>query len=114
MLRKVVLGWMGEVAVPVKTVLCTPSKALETWVLVALFPQNRFSRSANLECRANPDAQLQAQPLAERLIRAGKKDIAKYRERSANMAEAWPDVRQRCSEAERFSIEFRAAAPPPE
>jgi hypothetical protein len=112
MLRKVVLGWMGEVEVPVKTVLCTPSKALETWVLVALFPQNRFSRSANLECRANPDAQLQAQPLVERLIRAGKKDIARYRERAANLAQVWPDVRQRCSEAERFSIEFLAAAPP--
>jgi hypothetical protein len=113
LLRNVILGWMGEAAVPAKTVLCTPSKALETWVLLALFPQNQFSRSANLECRANPDAQLQAQPLARRLIRAGKKDIGKYRDRAGDVAAAWPAVRLRCTEAERFSLEFVAAAPPP-
>jgi hypothetical protein len=113
LLRQVILGWMGETNVPVKTVLCTPSKSLETWVLVALFPQNQFARSADLECRANPDAQLQTQPLAQRLIRAGKKDIGKYRERAADVAQAWPAVRWRCTEAERFSIEFLAASPPP-
>ena len=112
-LRQILLGWMGEAAVPPKTVLCTPSKALETWVVLALFPQNQFSRSANLECRANPDAQLQAQPLARRLIRAGKKDIGKYRDRAGDMAAAWPAVRLRCTEAERFSLEFVAATPPP-
>ena len=113
LLRQVVLGWMGEAGVPPKTVLCAPSKALETWVLMALFPQNQFSRSANLECRANPDAQLQAQSLARRLIRGGKKDIGKYRERAPDLAQAWPDVRQRCTEAERFSLEFQRVAPPP-
>jgi hypothetical protein len=112
-LRRVMLGWMGETAIPAKTVLCTPSKSLETWVLLALFPQNQFSRSANLECRANPDGQLQAQPLAGRLIRGGKKDIVKYRDHAADMAAAWPAVRLRCTEAERFSLEFVAATPPP-
>jgi len=113
LLRQVVLGWMGEANVPVKTVLCTPSKSLETWVLLALFPQNQFARKASLECRANPDAQLQAQPLNRRLIRAGKKDIGKYREHAADVVQAWLNVRQRCTEAERFSVEFLTVIPPP-
>jgi hypothetical protein len=110
-LRPVVLGWMGEMTIPPRTVLCTPSKTTDTWVLAALFPQSRFSRSARLECHPDPGGQLQIQPLAQRLIRGGRKDIQKYRGRAAEVAEAWPRVRQRCSEAERFSAEFIAAVP---
>jgi hypothetical protein len=108
-LRRVLLGWMGETVPPFKTVLCTPSKAIETWVLVALFPQNQFAASADAECRANPGARLQAGPKARRLIRSGKKDVRKYRESAIEIAEAWPRVRRRCTEAERFSVEFLSA-----
>lgn len=107
-LRAVALGWMGEASLPPKTVLCTPSKALETWVLVALFPKNSISRSANLECRANPETQLQAQPLTQRLIRSGQKNIEKYRHHAPQIAMAWARVLQRCGEARRFSREFLA------
>jgi hypothetical protein len=110
-LRGVMLGWMGEVGPPPKTVLCTPSKTIETWVLVALFQGNRFSQGANVECHNNADAQLQSQPFSQRLIRGGRKEIQKYRERASDIAVAWPLVRARCTEAERFSTEFMAAAP---
>lgn len=110
-LRKVILGWMGETDVPPKTVLCTPSKALETWLLVALYPNNRESRKAEIECLNKPDAQLQTQPLAHRLIRGGKKDITKYRDRAADVINTWPLVRRRCTEAERFSQELTAVVP---
>lgn len=36
-LREVILGWLGEGAIPPKTVFCTPSKSTEAWVLAALF-----------------------------------------------------------------------------
>jgi hypothetical protein len=110
-LRSVMLGWMGEAGLPPRTVFCTPSKGIETWVLVALFPENQFSLDANVECHANAQAQLQCQKLPQRLIRGGKKEIQKYRERASDIAAAWPRVRQRCTEAERFSTEFLAAAP---
>lgn len=37
-LRAVLLRWFGESTTPPKTVLCTPSKNIEAWVVVALFP----------------------------------------------------------------------------
>jgi len=110
-LREIMLGWLNESSLPPQMVFCTPSKSLETWVLVALFPQNQIAVSANVECRPNPEAQLQARPIAERLIRSGKKDIAKYREHSTDISAAWEHVRQRCTEAERFTQEFVAAVP---
>jgi hypothetical protein len=109
-LRRVMLGWMGEAGLPPKTVFCTPSKSIETWVLVALLPQNQFSLGVNVECHANAQAQLQNQKVSQRLIRGGKKEIHKYRERASDIAAAWPRVRRRCTEAERFSTEFIAAA----
>ncbi len=110
-LREIMLGWLNEGSLPPQMVFCTPSKSLETWVLVALFPQNQFAASANVECRINPEAQLQARPLAQRLIRSGKKDITKYRERSTDIATTWDQVRQGCTEAERFTQEFVAVIP---
>ncbi len=110
-LREVVIGWLKEVALPPQMVLCTPSKSLETWVLVALFPKNRLAASANVECRLNPEDQLQAQPLAHRLVHSGKKDVAKYRDRATDIAAAWDLVRKRCTEAERFTQEFVAVIP---
>lgn len=110
-LREIMLGWMDEADLPAKMVFCTPAQSLETWVLVALFPQNAFASAANVECRANPDAQLQAQPLAQRLIRSGKKDIQKYRDRAPAIADVWDAVCGRCSEAGRFSGEFQAKVP---
>ena len=97
--------------VPPKTVLCTPSKALETWVLVALFPQNLVAADDEIECRNNPEAQLAAQPLNQRLIRSEQKQIKKYRERAGDIKQAWTHVMQRCSEADRFSQEFLTVIP---
>lgn len=110
-LRAVMLGWLNETKVPPHTVLCTPSKSLETWVLVGLFPQNQFASSADVECRSNPDAQLQAQRLAHRLIRSGQKLIDQYQANEKGIQDAWPNVRAKCSEAERFSTDFLALVP---
>ena len=116
------VGWLHEKSLPRKVVFCTPSKSLETWLLVALFPQNRIAASKDVECRLNLETQLQAQPLATRLIRGGQKSVVKYRERSADVAATWDRVCQRCTEASRFSREFldyivcektRAPANPP-
>src|ERR1039458_9412986 len=46
---------------------------------------------ANVECHANAQAQLQSRKVAQKLIRGGKKEIQKYRERAS--------VRERCTEA---------------
>jgi|HubBroStandDraft_6_1064221.scaffolds.fasta_scaffold470531_1 hypothetical protein len=40
-LRRVLLNWAGETQVPLRTVLCIPSKSTEAWVLAALFPATK-------------------------------------------------------------------------
>jgi hypothetical protein len=106
-LRNVVLGWMGETVVPPKAVICTPSMSTETWVLVALFPENAVAASPAVECYANPEAQLQRQPKARRV----KKQPGRYREIVREVARQWPHVRRLCTEGERFSAELLAGLP---
>ena len=102
-------GWVKSVLLP-KRFYAPLQRRSKHGVLVALFPGNRFSQGADVECHSNADAQLQNQPVSQRLIRGGKKEIKKYRERASDIAGAWPLVRARWTEAERFSAEFMAAA----
>jgi len=108
-LRRVVLGWLGETSVPPLTVLCTPSKSTETWVLAALFPDEATNLAIELECRRDFEVILQRMPSDRRLIRSTGKQIMEYRKREGQIRLAWPQVRANCSEAERFSQEFLAA-----
>jgi hypothetical protein len=108
-LRRVILRWLDQRDVPFRTVLCTPSKSTETWVLAALFPDDGAAAAVELECRPDAAAVLQRMPLDQRLIRSGHKQINKYREREGELRSAWPMVRAKCSEAERFSRDFSAA-----
>jgi hypothetical protein len=111
-LRQALVRWMHENDAPPRTVLCTPSKALEAWVLVALYPNDRAVRMGTVECRESPEDLLSAKPAAQSLVRHGKKIVERYEDRAEDFANAWPQVRVVCSEAERFSREFLAVVPP--
>jgi hypothetical protein len=106
-LRKVMLRWLGEENCPQRLILCTPSKALETWILVGLFPKNQTARSRNLECRNRPQSCLPRKPEARRLISGDNKLPEKYRDLAAEFGANWDRVARRCSEAGRFDHEFR-------
>ncbi len=105
-LRNVMLRWIGENVVPPKTVLCTPSMSTETWVLCALYQSAILGIKGNVECFANPDHRLQAQPKPGRLVTGGRKIVKVYLARAHEITQAWDEVRVRCSEAERFSNEL--------
>jgi len=106
-LREVMLGWLGETSVPSGAVLCTPSKNVETWVLLALFPNDESAKKPNIECRWDGEVRLRKYGL----IKSGQKLIAEYRGNEKGIQDAWPSVRQKCSEAERFSADFLALVP---
>lgn len=108
-LRKVLLRWMHENQIPPRTVFCTPSKSLESWVVVALYPNERVVTNRTIECREEPESILRGKPKAERLLHGKKKDVDRYKERAKDFALAWGQVRKFCSEAERFSEDFLAA-----
>ena len=106
-LRAVILGWLDETVVPPGAVLCTPSKNIETWLLVALFPEDASMKKPNIECRWDGEVRLRKYGL----IKSGQKLIDKYRANEIGIQDAWPSVRQKCSEAERFSLDFLALVP---
>jgi len=107
-LRSTLLRWLGRATTPANTVLCTPSRNTESWVLCALYPGDAVVTSGTLECFESPETRLQAKPLRGRIISGGKKHLASYRARQDEICTAWPTVREICSEADRFSIEFLA------
>jgi hypothetical protein len=104
-LRKVLLRWAGETVIPPRTVLCTPSKSAEAWVLQALFPKDKAVVSGTLECWPNPEARLGQQPVSQRI----RKSTRDYRARAKDLREAWPLIERTLSEAKRFSDDFRAS-----
>jgi hypothetical protein len=73
-LRRVVLRWAGESDVPSRTVLCTPSKSTEAWVVAALFP-NDLAMSRGIECWDDPESRLRQQPFGIRI----QKRVEDYR-----------------------------------
>lgn len=103
-LRKVMLRWCGESQLPEGFAFCTPSKSMETWVMAALFPNDKGMKAQGWECCDNPEGRLGAQPIARRL----QKSEADYQTRSDEFRKNWPRLRNLLSEAERFSQEFAA------
>ncbi len=101
-LRQVVLRWLGEPVAPLRCVLCTPSKSIETWVMAALFPANKEVAKKNWECRANPESQFATLPKAGRI----RKDTEDYRSKRQDILSAWPNVCGKLVEARRFSREL--------
>lgn len=106
-LRAVMLGWLDETTSPPGAVLCTPSKNIETWVLVALFPDDASAKKADVECRWDGEVRLRKYGL----IKSGQKLIDEYAANEKGIQNAWHVVRQRCSEAERFSKDFLSLVP---
>lgn len=102
-MRTCILAWAGMQAPGSKTVLCVPSKATEAWLTAATF-DNGHALQNGLECNLNVESQLKALPVAHRI----EKTSREYRARERAVAEAWPVVRQRCTQAERFSTELAA------
>jgi hypothetical protein len=109
-LRTVLLSWCGEVTAPPRTILCTPSKCMEAWVMASLFPNDR-AIAQGIECYANPESRLGQQPAADR-IRKTKRD---YLNRSALLEQEWPRIAtpEGVSQAFRFQSEFLAQCPSP-
>ena len=104
-LRSVLLRWLGETSVPTQTVLCTPSKSCETWVIAALFPDDTLMIQKEWECYPKPELRLGTKPKALRVI----KSKAGYEAVQGEISAAWPRLRAELSEAGRFSADFESA-----
>jgi hypothetical protein len=105
-LRNIVLLWIGEQNTPSNIVFCIPSKELETWIVVGLFPDDRVARSSGIECRREPKRILQGKPKERRLVSSGKAKVNMYEKFAPEFADNWSTVKARCVEAARFETDF--------
>ena len=103
-LRKVVLRWLGESALPPHFVFCTPSKSIEAWVIAALFPDNKTMAKKGWECHSEPEGQFKQLPKKQRIEKT-RKD---YEAKKAELESSWPAVCKKLTEAARFSNDFLA------
>jgi len=106
-LRLAMLSWVGEVKTPPRTVLCTPSKSTEAWVMAIFFPADKEMTKKGWECHPKPEVQLAQQKKTERFT----KSQAAYESRKSKLQAGWPAIAERLSEAARFQRDFRAAVP---
>ena len=104
-LRIVMLSWLGETRTPPQTVLCTPSKSTDAWVMVAFFPSDKEVRKRSWECFPNPQSRLGQQPKPQRF----SKSQVDYEKRQAELQSRWPSVVAKLSEAARFQTDFTTA-----
>ena len=104
-LRPVMLSWVGESEMPPRTVLCTPSKSTEGWVMAAFFPNDREMIRKGWECHANPEGRLAQQPKALRF----SKRRGDYEARAPRIRDSWPAVAAKLPEANRFHRDFVSA-----
>lgn len=103
-LRQVMLSWMGETQTPPQTVLCTPSKCTEAWVVAIFFPHDGQMIKKGWECHPDPASRLGQQPKAHRFA----KRQADYQAKNKGIQEGWPRIVNRLTEAQRFQNEFMA------
>jgi hypothetical protein len=106
-LRSVLLRWVNETTIPPKTVICTPSKSTEAWVLYALFPQD-IAVTTGVECWQNPENRFAQQPIKTRI----KKTRLDYKSKALEFTAAWPQLTQALEEPRRFQQEFLACIMP--
>jgi hypothetical protein len=104
-LRVVMLSWLGETQTPPQTVLGTPSKNTEAWVMAACFPSDEVVNTATWECRRRPENRLGLQPRAKRF----SKSYADYEARQSELQARWPAIVAGLSEAPRFENDFTTA-----
>jgi len=104
-LRQILLSWVGETSTPPQTVLCTPSKSTEAWVMRVFFPNDSEMRRLGWECHSKPEARLGQQPRSRRFT----KNHANYQQQKAALQAGWPTVVKNLTEARRFQDDFTSA-----
>ena len=94
----------AETSTPPMTVLCTPSKSMEAWVVAALYPDD-LSVKRGIECWPDAESRLSQQPAQQRI----KKSVSDYASRGDELRDAWPRLVRDFDEPRRFDSELRAS-----
>jgi hypothetical protein len=100
-LRIVLSSWLGVASIGPRTLLCLPSKDLESWIAVVVLPHSHALIASDIECVKMRLSQLPKQ------VRT-KKTASEYRTLAPKIAAQWAEIRVRCEQAERFHRDVEA------
>jgi len=106
-LYSVLLSWLSPATPGAQTVVCIPAMNTGAWQAAAKLPA-QHPLLADLECRADIEAQLQQLPLA---LRVNKRDRNSRMKAAEAVTQYWPAVTDLCSRAHAFDQAIRAAFP---
>jgi hypothetical protein len=113
-LEIVLRSWLSPTAIGPRTVICIPSKAIDSWVAAALPDDSGIKIQSDIECDPDMPARLDRLPkeLRVRLRRNGKrthKQSTEYRKHAPRIAAEWSRICERCSQARRFREDLLSA-----
>lgn len=104
-LEAVLLSWLGIAVVGNKTVLCIPSKALESWLTASIRPTGDALLN-NLECRNDLSAKLEQLPKKEKI----RKGVRAYECVGDEVTRHWALVCALCTQAASFDSRVKPIA----
>jgi hypothetical protein len=109
----VICGWLSPSDPGAKSIICIPSKCIETWVAAALYARADSGLATDLECSYEITAYLHAKPARSRLIRMHdgrpRKIKTRYLAIEPNIKRHWKDVCHFCPEAKKFQSAVKNA-----
>ena len=112
-LRQVLCHWLNltpGAALPSHWVFCIPSMCSEAWLIAGLYHQGEPEMMDDIECNPALVTWLSQRPVREgKLVRGEKKQTSAYQAVASRLTAAWNDIRNHCSQAQRFDDEVRAA-----
>lgn len=104
--KRVLYSWLSPSIPGLRTIVCIPSKDIESWVAAALPKECNIGIDGDIECDPNVFSRLQLLPKG---LRIRRKREGEYKKQSQRITESWPKVREKCSQAHAFERDVRGA-----
>ena len=113
-LAVVLRSWLSPTTIGPRTVICIPSKAIESWVAAALPDDSGIKIQGDIEC--DPDMPARLDPLRKELAvklkrtPGGKRKRSReYRKHAPRITAEWSRICERCSQARQFHKDLLSA-----
>lgn len=105
-LESVLRSWLSPTTIGPRTVICIPSKAVESWVAAAFPADANIKTEGDIECDPNLPARLKS---LRTDLRIRRKRVPEYRKHAPRITDEWARICERCSQAKRFRNDLRSA-----
>lgn len=105
-LRTVLRSWLLPTAIGPHTLICIPSKAIDSWIAAALPDDSNIKLQGDVEC--DPAVRERLKPLRKELRIRGRSS-REYAKHTHRIIAEWSRVCASCSQARRFQDDVLAA-----